>query len=376
LAEESLVLFRELEDRRGTAWALMAVGSCIRGDRERRAALMEEGLSLSRAAGYRWLSGVILYNLGGEYLAASKPERAGVRYEEGLAIGRELRDRYLCALTLAGLSHVAQSMGDELRAIALLEESVAASRSVGDRHFTFGVLIALGHHLLARGEYERASGSFEEALVLSRETGNKGNLAQALQGLASVVQAQGDHKKGRALLEEALALYADVEDIMAQGHLFLELGDHAAARSLYEEGLVLRRERGDAGIASALLEVGHAAWLQGEPVVTRSHALEALELLQALEDKEGVLAALESLGVAALAEGHKERAARLTGAVEAWREALRLPGPTWWRRPRERIGEAARVASLQREFAAAWGEGHALSLDQATIYARMEKDAP
>ena len=39
-----------------------------------------------------------------------------------------------------------------------------------------------------------------------------------------------------------------------------------------------------------------------------------------------------------------EHAARLMGAVEALREAPGLSGPDWWRRPRERMGEAVRAA--------------------------------
>lgn len=114
---------------------------------------------------------------------------------------------------------------------------------------------------------------------------------------------------------------------MSQGHLLLELGDYAAARSRYEEGLALRRAAENTGpIARALLEVGHAAWLQGEPAATQSHAVEALALFQALEHPDGILAALEILAAAVLAQGQKERAARLLGAVEALRPALGRAG--------------------------------------------------
>jgi hypothetical protein len=122
------------------------------------------------------------------------------------------------------------------------------------------------------------------------------------------------------------------------------------------------------------------AWLQGEPVVTQSHAVEALGLFQARNDKEGLLTALESLGAAALAQGRKECAARLLGAVEALCEDLGpLQGAYWWRRnaavdPRERMGEAARAASLVQEFAAAWAEGRAMNLEEAVKYALEEAD--
>jgi hypothetical protein len=101
----------------------------------------------------------------------------------------------------------------------------------------------------------------------------------------------------------------------------------------------------------------------------QSHAVEALGLFHDLGTNGGVLAALESLGAAALTGGCKERAARLMGAAEVLRKALDLFGPEWWDRPRERIGEAVRAASLEQAFPAAWAQGRAMTLDQAARYA-------
>ena len=115
-----------------------------------------------------------------------------------------------------------------------------------------------------------------------------------------------------------------------------------------------------------------AAWLQGDAEIMQSHAVEALALLRELGNKEGLLAALESLAVAALAQGRNERAARLLGAVESLREALKLAVPHWWRGPRERMGDAVRAASLGQTFAAAWAEGRTMSLEGACAYALPE----
>jgi non-specific serine/threonine protein kinase len=100
--------------------------------------------------------------------------------------------------------------------------------------------------------------------------------------------------------------------------------------------------------------------------------VEALRLFQEIGIKVDILAALESLAVAALIQGRKERAARLAGAAAARREALRLPGPDWWLRPKERIDEAVRAAFLEREFAAAWAEGAAMTLQEAIDVALEE----
>src|SRR5205807_2427337 len=83
-----------------------------------------------------------------------------------------------------------------------------------------------------------------------------------------------------------------------QGHLLLSLGNYAEARARYEEAVGLRRADKDApaqgwdAVGCGLLEVGHVAWLQGEPDAARSHVLEALERFRPLEDQRGILAAL------------------------------------------------------------------------------------
>jgi hypothetical protein len=81
------------------------------------------------------------------------------------------------------------------------------------------------------------------------------------------------------------------------------------------------------------------------------------------------------MGVAALAQGRKEYAARLAGAVASLREAPLIGTEWWWRRPSERMGEALRAALDEAAFVAAWAEGRAMSLEDAVEFA-LELDTP
>src|SRR5581483_5066224 len=161
---------------------------------------------------------------------------------------------------------------------------------------------------------------------LAREIRSKRSITATLTSLARAALAREEQATARALLEEAHAYSRGTEACMEQGHILLEMGDYAAARARYEEGLAIRRPRGNSvPTAWTLLEVGHAAWLQGEPRVTHAHALESLTLFQERDHPDGLLAALESVAAARLAQGQKERAALLMAAVEAQREALGPP---------------------------------------------------
>jgi predicted ATPase/DNA-binding SARP family transcriptional activator len=377
LAAEGLALGREGGDNWLAAASLLHTGvvAQVSGDLERAQALGEEGLALARAAGDGWIVSVSLARLAEVAEGRGDDAVARVLHQEVLDRFRQAEDTGGIAAHLGNLAGVARREGNYEQARALLEEATALTQEGGERKHHLYLLMCLADLVLIEGDYEPAKARYQEALAIAQELGDTHWTADALVGLARTAQALGDHDQARALLEEAHPVGQGTEACMGEGHLLLDLGDYAAARSCYEEGLALRRTGEQTRlIAYALLEVGHAAWLQGEPGVTQSHAVEALGLFQAVGDKAGILAALENLAVAALAQRRKERAARLLGAVAVLCEAPGLTWPEWRRRPRERIGEAVHAASLEQEFAAAWAAGRALSLPEAVDYALQEAD--
>jgi tetratricopeptide (TPR) repeat protein len=387
LLEESAAIGRELGNKRAIAYPLGWVGMVLQnqGDGTGARSVAAESVQLFREVGDRWglalsltVRGYILLK-DNETVARSLLEESTMLLEESTALFRVLGDKWGLALAVGGLGLKADRQGDIRMARSLLEEALALRREVGHKYSIAMTLHALGGLARREGDYGRAAALLEEALAIQREIGNKNHAAACSTILGHVAREQGNDEAARAHYDESLAILRELDEggntCMRQGHLLLELGDVAAARSRYEEWLALERATENAqAVAWALLEVGHAAWLQGEPEVTQSHAREALGLFQEREGKEDVLAALESLAVAAFAQGRKAGAARLFGAVEAQREARELSGPGWWRRPRERVGEAVRAAALGQEFAAAWAEGRAMSLEAAVAFALSEEE--
>jgi predicted ATPase/class 3 adenylate cyclase len=320
----------------------------------------DEGLRLANALGWFW-SDRCYWTEGQEHLAAL------------LALPASQLRTDLRADALHDAGQMARFQGDLDTARALWEECLTTNRELERKQVIPEILDLLALGAWEQSAYEEAQALWEECLAIFRELGVQRGMALSLTGLGSVAQAQGRHEAARGLLEEAWALDQGSQNCVHQGHLLLELGDYATARSRYEQCLAERRAAGrTVWIAWSLVEVGHAAWLQGEQSVTQAHALEALMLFREFGEREGLLAALESLGVAALAQGEEVRAGRLMGAVESLRAARGLAGPRWWWRPRERMAEAARSALGEEAFAAAWGAGRALSLDQTVAFALEE----
>jgi predicted ATPase/class 3 adenylate cyclase len=317
-------------------------------------------------------------------------------YEESLAICQELGQKDRAGSCHLQLGSIARQHGDYERARTHYEQSLVIARESGNQGVLAPTLDGLGCVARSMGDLAKAAALFRESLVAFRELSEPGWIAGVLVNLAKVANAQGDQKAMQEFREESMALSRENEWEIAnismdQGHLLLEVGDYTAARSRFEEGLTARRAvQGASWVAWALLEVGHAAWLQGEDGTARSHAVEALRSFQELGHKTGILAALESLAVAELAQeppgpgphnappapparkAGSERAARLAATAAAHRRALKLLGPHHWIRPKERVEEAVRAASLEQGFAAAWAEGRAMPLEQAIAYALEE----
>ncbi|MEO5951727.1 MAG: tetratricopeptide repeat protein [Chloroflexia bacterium] len=171
--EQSLEIWREINDLRGTAFALTFLGR-----------------TLSR--------------LG---------DPAGRAYgEESVAIFREIGDQWGLALSLDFLGELAREESDDSVAGTMHDESLALYRELGHR---WGVALELSHYAqvaLQRGDYEAARGRLEESLSIQREVGDKWMLAWTLLNLGEVLSGQDDHAGARAMFEESLELFGQVGD--------------------------------------------------------------------------------------------------------------------------------------------------------------------
>ncbi len=247
--EESLALYRELEDTAGVAFSLYLLGIVAwrKGNSASARKLSEEALALSRAVNNRELAASSLFQLA--YIASHKgaftsaralfeenlalnrelgnkrgivqslfslaqillvfqgdPETVHALLEEGLAVSKELSYKEGIATWLSLSGQFALSSGDALAARALLEESLALSKEIGHRHGTAASLALLARVAVHQGEFTAASALYEESLAITREIGDKLNAASCLEGLAGVAAAQKNPTWAARLLGAAEAL--------------------------------------------------------------------------------------------------------------------------------------------------------------------------
>jgi len=246
------------------------------------------------------------------------------------------------------LARLATTRGEYTLACALLEEALSLYQALGD-------LFRIGHvlHLLSRvyfvsqGGLGRAAAQAEQGLALNRAVGSKLFIASLLWLLAEIYLVQREQNQARELAEESVAIFREVGSggdsaaaRLSLARIVASQGDRAAAATLYQESLALLHQRGDQESIAACLE------------------------------RLGAVVAAPGPGVAPpvgiLPEGRGTRwAAQLWGAAEALREQIGASLPPVYRSDHEQAVTAARSASGEKGFAAAWAEGRSMTPEQA-----------
>ena len=198
----------------GRAKALCAAGALaqFQGDFELARAHLDESVSLYRALDDRGGLAFALYNLGQVRLGQQDAEPARAVAEESVALFREARDEWRLALALQGLGVIVTAQGDTAAGERLQEESLALFQRLGDRWGIGLSLSGLGRVAYARGDYAAARQQFEAALAIRRRAGDRWLIGASLRLLADTARCQADYARAAALYREGLDIYRELGD--------------------------------------------------------------------------------------------------------------------------------------------------------------------
>ena len=205
--EESLVLAREVGDRKIEATALGQLG--ILATQQGRFGIARDyyrqALGVARAIGHRGLESGMINNLGeteqqlGNYEAALEQFQAGRRL--CAEIGQRLADSYL----LSNMALSAFRRGDAVGSIAWVAQAMQLAEELKDRDLQAILHCIRGHAYAARSEWDQSSACYEVALALFREIGRATMPPEPIAGLARVALARGDVGGAMAAIAEVVA---------------------------------------------------------------------------------------------------------------------------------------------------------------------------
>jgi DNA-binding CsgD family transcriptional regulator len=188
-----------------------------------------------------------------------------------------------------------------------------------------------------------------------------------------LVQSGGDLEQAHILLQESFLLAREVSDktVESFGQFLLGMvaflqSETIRARPLLEESLALWKQIGSLrGVAMGLLGLGQVVFAQGDTKTAHALYEESLTISGSIGHQSMMADGLEHLAAVAVAQGYFTWGTRLLGAAEALREVSGVPRPSVMRQSYEQSRKTLRTHSGEKDFAARWAEGRALTPEQA-----------
>jgi len=279
LCQESLALYRKLQDARGMASVLERLGwiATWQDNAPLAITLLEESVALSRSAGDKVRLAYTLIALAFTILThADHSDAPRVRslFEESLALCRQERFQAGMTRSLYGLGLWHFQQGDAATARARFEESLALFSALGQRLWAVQPLYHLGKVAAQVGDLPAAYACYQESLALFQELEDQQSSATCLEGWGAVVARQGYAAWAAQVWGAAEALRAAGGPSYLPQLLTLTLPservDEARMRAL------VRAELGEQAFAQALAE-GHAMTAE-QALSAQAHTLLASHL--------------------------------------------------------------------------------------------------
>jgi non-specific serine/threonine protein kinase len=233
-----------------------------------------------------------------------------------------------------------------------------------------GVLAGMQH------DYEPATAFFERSLELWTGLSDRAQMAYSHLNIGLVAHNLGDLDRAQRQFRHAEQLFLEVGDEAGLGRALGSLarithenGQLEQAVALFTECLVLfRRAHDEWGIANALQNLGHVKLALRNTVQAEDSFRQALDVRLGLGNVLGVAESLEGFAAAAV-EQNPRRAVRLVAAADALRERAGAPVPAAEHDSYTELLARARLRQRDADFATAWAEGRAMSMDEAVALA-------
>lgn len=206
--EESLALFRTLDDKQGMATCLYRLGQIawMTSHWEEARTRIEEAQALFSEAGFQqgiadsWLVLGYICMDRGEY------SQAHTLVEESLQICRVLDNQEGVATALVTLARVCFLQSALEEAARLAQHCLTLSQEGGDRWATGHALVTLAYIAILHGEYAQAHALCEQTRLLFTALGDREGVALSLHGLGWVAWFEADYAGAHTHCEESLTI--------------------------------------------------------------------------------------------------------------------------------------------------------------------------
>ena len=237
--EQSLSLYRSLNDQWGTARALNWLGhhSNFTGHYEQGRDFTEASLKLHQGLGNRREAAAVLDNLGFWAILHGQVEQGEKILRQSLAIYRDIDDKAIISDCLVRLATGLVMNGQFHQAYDLAKERLMISQELGHRPMIAAAYGTWGMTHWTLGRYVQARELGEKSLHLFQEIADPYGLSFMLWILGDVALAQENYTKAKEMLQESVAIHQAMGEwsrqydvLISLGHAELSLGSVASAQ--------------------------------------------------------------------------------------------------------------------------------------------------
>lgn len=367
--EQLLVSARELGDPALVARALTACGCFANDDLEKGGAYFAEAADLARGIGDSWWLGQTLFLeatfavLFGELIVGEAAAEEGNRIAQNIGAGSLSRQFSY----VAGWTRILR--GDLNGALTQLREMDEELTEARDGLFWVHVSACQAMALAYQGHTERAREAAEVALERSSDSFHA-HLAAVHSAFGYVHLAAGNAAAAWEAFE-AVREITGMHGQMVPLQIFAALapmacGDLSAAGRWADDVVSATRAW---SLAAALTSRARVGIARRELDAAERDAYDALELTARLGGDLLVPFDLDCLATVAAQNDNHVLAARLFGAADAARQQMGMVRFKIFDEGDEATTAALRHALGENDFDAAWAEGAALTIEDATAYA-------
>ena len=310
-------------------------------------------------------------------LAQGKMDQGEAYCQENLKLCQAEGYQPGIAFSLYWLGDVNKIRGNLDLAWKMFEESQTYFKAVENTEYHAWSLYDLATIMGMRGEIQQTERLYKASLAEHKEQGHKRGIAAASLGLAWLhIESESDPASTHALLEEAMLLFRELDDKQGMAIVLHFLGEEALqkddltqARERFEESLAWLRMINHERVVETLALFGITLALQVDQAAARTVLEESMERASRQGEKRVIAYVLEGWAYLAASRGEMERATRLWGAAEAWRESTGALLPKARAALYDRQVATARTVMDPGAFRALWAEGRAMTLEQAGVMA-------
>jgi tetratricopeptide (TPR) repeat protein len=265
--QESLALYRQLDDTSGLAWALIQFGFwCVEAGRPKAARrFLEQALGLCRQLGDSRGIARCLNTLGLAATIAAQYTEARSLLEECLSLSREAGDRWGTAWALTNLAgallHQVELGEADVRAThRVLDEAEAIWNKLGERRHLAFIFMNRGAAAIVERDFERARGLIDQSLSIFTEVEDPRGKEHVLFAWSRLFVAEGQYEQAARLLGAAYACALVAADSTPNERASMQRRLDAARRVLGAEAVdAAFREGGAMSIDEAIAYGRHHA---------------------------------------------------------------------------------------------------------------------